>query len=97
MELGDPSTCFAGAEYFPSLPQLASRPYKLSNGGSHVMHRPAEWREKATLYWEKARTTEDFDLREQYTELAVRYLEMAEKFEDRVVADAVLNGRSREY
>ena len=59
------------------------------------MHRPAEWREKATLYWEKARTTEDFDLREQYNELAVRYLGMAEKFEDRVVAAAVLNGRSR--
>ena len=61
------------------------------------MHRPAEWREKATFYWEKARTTEDFDLREQYNELAVRYLEMAEKFEDQVVAAAVLNGRSREY
>jgi len=59
------------------------------------MQRPAEWREKATLYSEKARTTEDFDLREQYTELAVRYLEMAEKFEDRMVAAAVLNARSR--
>jgi hypothetical protein len=59
------------------------------------MHQPAEWREKATFYWEKARTTEDFDLREQYNDLAVRYLEMAEKFEDRVVAAAVLNGRWR--
>ena len=38
---------------------------------------------------------EDFDLREQYLELAVRYLEMAEKFEDGMVAAAVLNGRSR--
>lgn len=59
------------------------------------MQRPAEWREKATLYSEKARATEDFDLREQYAELAARYLEMAEKFEDRVVAAAVLNARSR--
>jgi len=59
------------------------------------MHQPTEWREKATFYWEKARTTEDFDLREQYNDLAVRYLEMAEKFEDRVVAAAVLNGRWR--
>ena len=55
------------------------------------MQEPAEWREKAALYSEKARATEDYDLREQFTELAVRYLEMAEKFEDRVVAAAVLN------
>lgn len=59
------------------------------------MQRPAEWREKATLYSEKARATEDFDLRQQYAELAARYLEMAEKYEDRVVAAAVLNARSR--
>jgi hypothetical protein len=58
-----------------------------------AMQQPAEWREKAALYSEKARATEDYNLREQFTELAVRYLEMAEKFEDRVVADAVLNGR----
>jgi hypothetical protein len=60
-----------------------------------VMNQPAEWREKATLLWEKARITEDFDLREQYAELAARYLDMAEKFEDWVVAAAVLNARSR--
>ena len=59
------------------------------------MQRPAEWREKATLYSEKARATEDFDLRQQYAELAARYLEMAEKYEDRVVAAAVLDARSR--
>jgi hypothetical protein len=59
------------------------------------MERPAEWREKATIYLKKAQTTEDFDLRDEYTELAVRYLEMAEKFEDGMVAAAVLNGRSR--
>ena len=60
------------------------------------MKQPAEWRERAALYSEKAHATEDFDLREQYLELAVRYLEMAEKFEDRVVAAAVLNERRRE-
>jgi hypothetical protein len=59
------------------------------------MEPPIQWREKATHYWEKARATEDFDLREQFAELAARYLDMAEKFEDRMVAGAVLNGRSR--
>jgi len=59
------------------------------------MKEPAEWRQKATVYWEKARTTGDSDLREQYAELAARYLDMAEKFEDWVVAAAVLNARSR--
>ena len=43
------------------------------------MQQPAEWREKTALYSEEARATEDFDLHELYTELAVRYLEMAEK------------------
>jgi hypothetical protein len=56
---------------------------------------PIQWREKAAHYWEKARATEDFDLREQFAELAARYLDMAEKFEDRMVAAGVLNGRSR--
>jgi hypothetical protein len=55
------------------------------------MQEPAEWREKAALYSEKARATDDFDLREQFTELTVRYLEMAEKFEDHVVAAVVFN------
>jgi hypothetical protein len=59
------------------------------------MREPAEWRQKAALCSEKARATEDFELRERYTELAARYLEMAEKFEDRTVAAAVLNERSR--
>lgn len=58
------------------------------------MNQPAEWRKKAALYWEKAESTQDFALREQYTELAARYLGMAEKFEDRMVAAAVLDGRS---
>jgi hypothetical protein len=55
------------------------------------MQQPAEWRKKAALYSEKVRATEDFDLREQFTELAARYLEMAQKFEDRVADAALLN------
>jgi hypothetical protein len=58
------------------------------------MQRPAEWREKATLYWEKAQSTKDFDLREQYTELATRFLDMVQKFEDRMVSAPVRNRRS---
>jgi hypothetical protein len=63
--------------------------------GATVMQQLAEWREKAALYSEKARATEDFELREQFFELAVRYLERAEKFEDGMVATAVLNARTR--
>ena len=65
----------------------------VSNGWRHAVLQPSEWRERAALYSEKARATEDFDLREQYTELAARYLEMAEKFDDPMVATAVLNER----
>jgi hypothetical protein len=60
-----------------------------------VMPGPAEWREKAALYWEQAQSAVDFELREQLTEMAVRYLQMAEKYEDEVVSAAILNGRSR--
>lgn len=56
---------------------------------------PAEWRKKAALYWEQAQSAVDFELREQLTEMAVRYLQMAEKYEDEVVSAAILNGRSR--
>jgi hypothetical protein len=66
--------------------------YGKETRGATVMKQPAEWREKAALYSERARAIEDFDLREQYLELAVRYLEMAEKFDDRTVAEAILNG-----
>jgi hypothetical protein len=78
----------------PSRNRLLDR-YGEETTGVTVMQTPTEWRERATLYSEKARATEDFDLREQYLELAVRYLEMAEKFEDRTVAAAVLNARTR--
>jgi len=52
------------------------------------MRRSEEWRDKATEYWEKAKTLSDFDLSEQYFELAALCLDMAEKLEDEtVVAD----------
>ena len=94
MESGDPrpvspeGSIFRASRYRPP-DRMVTQRFEV------VMKHPAEWREKATLYWEKARTTKDFDLREQYTELAARYLDMAEKFEDGMVAAAVLNARSR--
>jgi hypothetical protein len=59
------------------------------------MQPPTQWREKAEHYWNKARATEDFDLRERFAELAARYADMTEKFDDRMVAAAVLNEQSR--
>jgi hypothetical protein len=53
-----------------------------------AMRRSEEWRDKAIEYWEKAKTLSDFDLSEQYFELAARCLDMAQKLEDEmVVAD----------
>jgi hypothetical protein len=52
------------------------------------MPESAEWREIAQQYWEKARTQTDFRLHEQFAELAARYLDMAERLEDRMVAAA---------
>jgi hypothetical protein len=57
------------------------------------MLRPAEWREKAVEYWDKARGEENYSLREQFAELAARYLDMAEKLEDQVVAATILGTR----
>jgi len=49
------------------------------------MRRAEKWRHKAIKYWEKATTLTDFDLSEQYFELAARCLDMAEKLEDETV------------
>jgi hypothetical protein len=53
-----------------------------------ILREPADWRKKATEYWDKAQRATDYYLREQFAELAARYLDMAEKFEDRAVAAA---------
>ena len=42
---------------------------------------PSVWREKAAEYLDKARSASDFGLRTQFTELAIRYLDIAEDFE----------------
>jgi hypothetical protein len=61
-----------------------------------ILLQPVEWREKAIEYWDKAQMEENFNLREQFAELAARYLDMAEKLDNQVVAAAILNtGRER--
>jgi hypothetical protein len=60
-----------------------------------IMWQPAEWRERATEYLDKAQVAKDFSLREQFAELAARYLDMAEKLENQVVAAAILNAKPR--
>jgi hypothetical protein len=46
----------------------------------------------AQQYWEKAGAQTDARLREQFAELAARYLDMAERLEDRMVAAAIAKG-----
>jgi hypothetical protein len=41
-----------------------------------------EWRAKAAEYWEMAVALSDFELSEQYFELAARCLDVAERLED---------------
>jgi hypothetical protein len=60
-----------------------------------IQRRPVEWRDKAAEYWDLAQMAKDYRIREQFTQLAARYLDMAEKFEDRVVAAAILNAKPR--
>jgi hypothetical protein len=61
-----------------------------------VMRQPAEWREKAFEFWDMSKSVEDDRLREQYAELAARYLDMAERLEDEAVADAILRAGARQ-
>jgi hypothetical protein len=78
------------SEYFPNLVIVAlpCPPWRNPKNSEGAMRRSDEWRDKATEYWEKAKTLSDFALAEQYFELAARCLDMAEKLEDEtVVAD----------
>jgi hypothetical protein len=52
---------------------------------------PVDWREKANEYWNKAKAATDYELREQFAELAARCLDMAEKLEDQEVAATILD------
>jgi hypothetical protein len=60
---------------------------------AEMLRQPAEWRDKASEYLDMAQTAQDFILREQFSELAARFLDMAEKLEGEMVAVAVLNAR----
>lgn len=50
------------------------------------MRRPADWGQKAADYWEKSRIVGDSHLRQQYIDLAARYLELAQSFENTTAA-----------
>jgi len=51
------------------------------------MGRSSEWRDKAAYYWSLSKTAMDYDLCEQYAELAARFLDMAEELEDQIMRD----------
>jgi hypothetical protein len=58
------------------------------------MGQSSEWRDKAAYYWGLSKTVMDYELCEQYAELAARYLDIAEKLEDEAVATAMLGRQS---
>ncbi len=57
------------------------------------MGQASDWREKATYYWSLSKSTRDYDLCEQYAELAARYLDLAEKLEDQAMDDTGFGGQ----
>jgi hypothetical protein len=58
------------------------------------MGQPSDWRERAAYYWNLSKTVRDYDLSEQYAELAARYLDMAEKFDGQGMAGAAPDRQS---
>jgi len=58
------------------------------------MGQETEWRAKASYYWNLSKTVMDYELSEQYAELAARYLDLAEKLADQAMSDAALYNRS---
>ena len=58
------------------------------------MGQSSEWRDKAAYYWGLSKTVIDYDLSEQYAEIAARYLDMAEKLEDEATGSAAFETRS---
>lgn len=50
--------------------------------------RMSEWRDKATAYSDRVVMAVDFRLRQQFTELAARHFDMAERLEGRHRAPA---------
>lgn len=58
------------------------------------MGKSSEWRDKAAYYWGLSKTVMDYDLCEQYAELAARYLDIAEQLEDQPMRSATLEAQS---
>ena len=59
------------------------------------MGQSSEWGDKAAYYWGLSKTVFDYDLCEQYAEIAARYLDLAEKLEDQATGSAALDAQSR--
>jgi len=58
------------------------------------MTQATEWREKATFYWNLSKSVRDYDLCEQYAELAARYLDLAERLESPMTGYVARGGLS---
>jgi hypothetical protein len=59
------------------------------------MSQATVWREKAKFYWNLSKSVMDYDLCEQYAELAARYLDLAEALENQAASGAANGGQSR--
>ena len=55
-----------------------------------LLEQSTGFRMKAAAYWEIAQTSADRHLREQFAQLAARYLDIAQKLESLSVATAVV-------
>ena len=60
---------------------------------AEISWQPTDWRDKAGEYLDMAQLAKDLTLREQFAELAARYLDMAEKIESQVVSAGILSAR----
>lgn len=54
------------------------------------MGHSSEWRDQAAYYWSLSKSVADYDLCEQYAELAARYLDMAEDREEQMMGNPML-------
>jgi hypothetical protein len=59
------------------------------------MSQATVWREQAKFYWNLSKSVMDYDLCEQYAELAARYLDLAEALENQAASGAARGGQSR--
>jgi len=59
------------------------------------MQTPSDCWQRAAFYWEKFRTASDSHLRRQYLDLAARYLELGQKFEETETSTAAPETRPR--